>query len=227
MFEMMARDITAPYSAAESWIYDRFIAPAVNDYVREAQRGELDGLPGGARVLDVGCGGGQNACWFAEARADLRVTGLDLSPQQIGRARRRGRGLADRVEFVEGSALDLPFDDHSFDLVVSMGSIKHWPDQARGVAECARVLAPGGQLIIAEADRGCRLDDARAFVDRWRVPHLLWPLALAGFRTWVAGQGLDADDGRALLAAHPELESRVERIAGAPFLVLHARRPAA
>jgi SAM-dependent methyltransferase len=224
MLEMIARDITAPYSAVEAWTYDRFIAPAVNGYLRELQAGEVGVLPERARVVDVGCGGGQNLCSLAESRPDALLFGLDLSARQIARAQRRTARFGDRVELVEGSALELPWSDGSFDLVLSIGSIKHWPDMRRGVSECARVLTPGGRLVIAEADRGCRLDDARAFIDRWRIPRLLRPAALAGFRTWVAGQGLERDEAEGLMAGLPLADARAERIAGAPFLVMRGRR---
>jgi SAM-dependent methyltransferase len=223
MFEMLARDITAPYSAMEAWTYDRFIAPAVNDYVRELQSTELGGVREGGKVLDVGCGGGQNICSLAASRTDLEIRGVDLSPRQVVRAQRRAESFGSRVQVVEGSALDLPFHDGAFDLVVSIGSIKHWPDMALGVSECVRVLAPGGRLVIAEADRGCRLDDARAFIRRWRIPGPLGVIALAGFRTWVAGQGLDLEEGRELLAPLP-VSGDAQRIEGTPFLVLRGVR---
>ncbi len=219
VLEMISRNMTAPYSAVESWTYDTFIAPAVNEYVRALQADRLAAVPSGGRVLDVGCGGGQNACSVAEARTDLRVTGLDLSADQVRRARRRGASFGDRVQFSEGTALDLPFDDGTFDFVVSVGSIKHWPDVARGVAECARVVRAGGVMLIAEVDRGCLLPDARAFVERWRVPRAMQSFALAGFRTWVAGQGLDLEDARGLLAPLGLRETFAERVDGAPFLI--------
>jgi len=216
---MIARNITAPYSAVEAWGYDRYVAGAVNRYVRELQDRWLAAVPSGGSVLDVGCGGGQNARTIATERPDLRVTGLDLSPRQVARARRRTAALGGRVQVVEGSALELPFGSATFDYLISIGSIKHWPDRGRGLGECVRVVRPGGTVVIAEADRGCQLDDARGFVARWRVPRLLRPVALAGFRTWVAGQGLDLDEARALLDQVGVTERFAERVAGAPFLV--------
>jgi len=224
MLNMSFRDITAPYSAFETWTYDRFVAPAVHDCVRGFHARELSGIAGAARVLDVGCGGGQRLAFLAEALPDAELCGLDLSPRQVARAARRTRTHGDRVTVVEGSALDLPFDDGHFDLVVSFGSIKHWPDMRRGVSECARVLAPNGTMLVGECDLGCRLDDARAFIDRWRMPGLLHTVALAVFRTWVAGQGIDLDDGRALLADLPLVDARAERIPDTPFMVLRGRR---
>jgi SAM-dependent methyltransferase len=108
--------------------------------------------------------------------------------------------------------------------VVSVGSIKHWPDPRRGLAECVRALRPGGRLVIAEVDRGCLLDDARRFVARWRMPSPLRPLGLVLFRTFVAGQGIDGDDARALAAGLPLDDLQIERIGGTPGLLLAARR---
>lgn len=218
----VAKSITAPYTAVESWVYDRVVAEAVAE-MRDALWSELsEGLPQDERILDVGCGGGQIALALARDRAWAEVTGLDLSHDQIERAEQRARQakLDGRVRFVQGSALDLPFPDEAFDAVLSVASIKHWPDQARGLAECVHVLAPGGKLVVVEADRGCRLEDAAAFVERFRIPRLLRPLALAAFRTWVAGQSLDLEEARALMDAHPFAERRVERIDGTPGLLL-------
>jgi ubiquinone/menaquinone biosynthesis C-methylase UbiE len=175
-------------------------------------------------VLEVGCGGGHLAIDGARRRPDLRITGLDLSAEQVARARRRGRDVAARVGFLEGSALDLPFGDGEFQAAWSVASIKHWPDQRRGLTEMVRVLRPGGALAVVEADRGCRLEDARAFVAHWRVPAPLRPLALMMFRTFVAGQGLDLDDARGHLAALPLDDVRAERMPGAPGLLLAGRK---
>lgn len=224
MLEMIARDITAPYSAFEAWAYDLFIAPAVAQFLPELAGPYVDDVKRGARVLDVGCGGGQNALALADLRPDLEITGLDLSPGQVARATRRAAKRGTGQRFVEGSALELPFSDGEYDLVMSFASIKHWPDQLRGLSECARVLKPGGRLLVLEADRGCHLDDAKRFVERARIPRALVPIALAGFRTWVAGQGLDLDDARALLAQLPLRDARASRLPGTPAVLLEGTR---
>ena len=224
MLEMTTRDFTAPYGRLESWVYDTFLAPATAALADTLGGDWFEHVPRGGALCDVGCGGGQLVTSLARRRPDLRVTGLDRSKEQIARARRRAARARVRVELVEGSALALPFADATFDQVVSVASIKHWPDQARGLAECVRVLAPGGRLLVAEADRGCHLDDARRFVARTRLPRAARPLALPAFRTWVAGRGIDLDDARALLAGLAITDARVTRTPGAPALLLEARR---
>jgi SAM-dependent methyltransferase len=210
-------DMTTPYTAIEAWTYDRFIAPAVAELL-ERNLGELlDEVPRGAQVLDVGCGGGHALELLAARRPDLRLHGVDLSPDQVARARTR---LGGRATVVEGSALKLPYASNRFDFVFSDASIKHWPDPARGLRECVRVLRAGGHLVVTEADRGCRLEDAAAFVRRWRVPRALFPLSLALFRTWVAGQAFDLAEFEAFAAALPLDERRAWRVDGTPGIAL-------
>lgn len=213
-------DITAPYSKMESWGYDHFIAPAVIAFADEVDilPAELSRRRG--RLLDVGCGGGHLLEHLARRSDGIQLTGLDLSAEQVDRARRRLGRFGERVAVVEGSALAIPFEDDTFDAVVSVASIKHWPDAFAGLAECVRVLSPGGRLVVIEADRGCRLEDAARFVARWQLPAALQTLALAGFRTWVAGQSLDLDDARALAAGLPLSLCRVQRIVGTPAWLL-------
>ncbi|HSQ64317.1 MAG TPA: class I SAM-dependent methyltransferase [Polyangiaceae bacterium] len=217
--------ITAPYSAAESWGYDRFIAPAVAELAGELTARIDPLLPRGGALLDVGCGGGQNLLAIARRRPDAKLTGVDLSAEQVGRALARATAAGAKVSVVEGSALTLPFADESFDAVLSVASIKHWPDPALGLRECVRVLRPGGKLRVIEVDRGCRLDDARRFVGRWRLPGPVRRLCLPLFHTYVAGQGLDLDDARALLAPLGLLDASVERLDGMPALMIGGTKP--
>jgi len=216
-------DFTAHYSSPEAWFYDRFIAPAVMDMGEMLDDDYLRFLPQGAEVLEVGCGGGQLARSQLDQRGDLRWTGLDVSAEQIARARRRNakHGTA---EFVVGDALELPFAAERFDALVSIASIKHWSDQARGLAECTRVLRPGGHFFVVEVDRGCRLEDARSFVGRWRLPAVARPLNLVLFRTLVAGRSLDLDDARVLMTDVPLVSWEVSRLAGTPALLMRGQR---
>jgi SAM-dependent methyltransferase len=219
-------DMSTPYGALESYLYDRVVAPAVADLGQSLLGQFVDLLPDRGRVLDVGCGGGQLACRLAEVRQSAEIVGVDLSHEQVERAKRRAReqSLAGRVSFVQGSALELPFEAGGFDAVTSVASIKHWPDRARGLEECLRVLKAGGWLLVFEADRGCQFEDAVRLVRGWRMPRALRPFGLALFRTWVAGQALDLDDARRLAASLPLDDVRVERVEGTPGLVLGGRK---
>lgn len=213
-------DMTARYTPGESWVYDAMIAPAVVSFIDQLDFDIVGRAKAGDRVLDVGCGGGHILRALAERREDVTLQGVDLSHEQIGRARKRLAGFGDRVQVETGNAMDLPLEDQIFDIVYSCASIKHWPDQALGLAECARVLKPGGQLVIVEADRGCTHHDALAFVKRWRIPRTARALLLMFFRTYVAGQSIDMEDARRHAEQLPLESWRVERIQGTPGLVL-------
>lgn len=218
------RSFDAPYSAVESFLYDALLAPAC--YRTPAFHGVEHQVPVPAtgRALDVGCGGGHAALELARRQPGLEVVGLDLSAEQVARARKRADALGDRVRFVVGSALELPFEDGSFDLVYSVASIKHWPDRRRGLSECVRVLRPGGWLLVVEADRGCRQEDAAEFVRGFRLPRVLWPASLAFFRVLVAGRSIDLDDARELMVGLPLEDAGVTRVPGAPALAMKGRK---
>lgn len=216
MASTVTTDFTAPYSAIESFLYDRVVAGAVMKLATGVMESLLNEMPRGAHILEVGCGGGQVAAEILRQRGDLELTGLDLSHEQIARARKRAPG----GHFIQGSALSLPFEDNTFDGVFSIASIKHWPDQRQGVSECVRVLRPGGRLAIAEADRACTLDDARHFVSHWRIPAPARPLAMVLFRTFVAGQAIDQNEARAHLDSQPLTDTEVRFQPGLPSLLM-------
>ena len=107
--------------------------------------------PDGARILEVGCGPGRLSIRLARQHG-LDVTGLDLDPAMIERARanadRPGDGDEQRPSFLVGDVASLAFPDGSFDLVVSTLSMHHWSDATAGLAEVGRVLRPGGRVLV-------------------------------------------------------------------------------
>ncbi|HEY3567286.1 MAG TPA: class I SAM-dependent methyltransferase [Thermoanaerobaculia bacterium] len=104
-------------------------------------------IPPGTEMLDVGCGAGQIA--IPAARAGVRVTGLDLAPHQVEAARARARAESLDARFDEGDAEMLPYEDASFDVVVSLIGAMFAPRPDRVAAELARVCRPGGRIIMA------------------------------------------------------------------------------
>lgn len=219
-----AFNITTPFGTMYSAWYDHYMAPGVFKVLETDLHGRfMERVGPGSRVLDVGCGGGQHAVHIAHQRPDVSVVGLDLSAELVRRCRRLAAkaGVTDRVEFVEGDAIDLPFPDRHFDHVYCAGSIKHWPDQRQGLDECLRVLRPGGRFLVMEADRSCRFADVRSWAQDTRTPWPLLPALHAYFRTYIAGQSLDLDDARALWDPLPLDEvDGPRRIPNTPTLIM-------
>ena len=103
-------------------------------------------LPG-EKVLDVACGSGNTA--IAAARRFAEVTGLDYVPGLLEHGRERAKAELVDVNYVEGDAQALPFEDASFDCVLSTFGVMFAPDQPRAAAELLRVCRPGGRIGLA------------------------------------------------------------------------------
>jgi 2-polyprenyl-6-hydroxyphenyl methylase/3-demethylubiquinone-9 3-methyltransferase len=103
----------------------------------------------GARVLDVGCGGG--LLCEALARAGAKVTGIDLAPGMIEVARLHATEQSLDIDYRVAGAETLP--DASFDIVTSMEMLEHVPDPRQMIATLARLVHPGGQVFLSTINR--------------------------------------------------------------------------
>jgi SAM-dependent methyltransferase len=104
----------------------------------------------GDRILEIGFGGGYLLGRLAGVVPDGRLTGVDASSAMVWRARRQFRHLltAGRLDLRCAPVEALPFAAAAFAKVCSVNSLFYWNDPARGLAECARVLEPGGRLVL-------------------------------------------------------------------------------
>jgi SAM-dependent methyltransferase len=100
------------------------------------------------RVLDVACGSG-NGALAAARRAWGNTVGADFVPALLERGRERAAAERLEIEFVEADAQELPFEDASFDVAMSIFGAMFAPDQERAAAELLRVVKPGGRIGMA------------------------------------------------------------------------------
>jgi ubiquinone/menaquinone biosynthesis C-methylase UbiE len=174
--------IPTKYSALQVWIQDRLVAERslpLHAYILEHTKlAALLSEKKERRLLDVGCGGGQPAIRLLRGFPHLRITGIDLSEAMIAAGQRRARSSGIPIELMAGDAQAMPFPDGAYDIVLSFGSAKHWPEPLKGIGECWRVLRPGGALLISDATSDATLQEVRNFVRLAGFPNLLtWPMA--------------------------------------------------
>lgn len=109
--------------------------------------------PAGATFLDVGCGPCAHSVRLA--RRGMNVRAIDFSESALKMAEEyvRERGLEDRISLQRESLLGMSFPDESFDYILCWGVLMHIPEVGRAVSEIARVLKPGGTLIVSEGNK--------------------------------------------------------------------------
>lgn len=137
------------------WFIDAFLFRGQVRKLRQ-RTATLAHIQSGDAVLDVGCGTGTLAMEVARRVGTAgRVAGIDPGTEQIARARSKAARRHVPIEFQIGVIEQLPFPDQTFDVVLSTLMMHHLPGSLKrqGLAEIARVLKPGGRLVIADFKR--------------------------------------------------------------------------
>jgi ubiquinone/menaquinone biosynthesis C-methylase UbiE len=172
------------------------------------------------RALDLGCGAGHVAYALARGGAP-RVVAYDPSADMLSvvadEACRRGH---DAIETKVGAAEQLPFEGNSFDLVVTRYSAHHWADVPRALAECARIIAPGGKLIVIDvvAPEAPLLDTSLQVIEFLRDASHVRDYRISEWRDMQKAAGLAASSVRSW-KTHIDFATWIARIGTPPARV--------
>jgi len=137
-----------------SKIYNFIVPKILNSFYKKVLKDiSLSSCHG--MILDVGSGPGTLAISMAKANRDSKVYGIDISDDMITIAQRNAQkeGITENIQFIKADIANLPFDDKTFDLIVSTFSLHHWGRVPEAVKECYRVLRKDGMLCIYDFSR--------------------------------------------------------------------------
>ena len=154
-------------------LLDRLPADAVSSFAGVGYHFGLARLLPGERVLDLGSGSGMDV-FAAAVQVGLNgsVTGVDITPEQLAKA--ESLAHAEDVSFRRARIEELPFENGSFDVVISNGVVNLSPDKRCAFAEAARVLRPGGRMALAD------IVTEREIATRTACQADLWAACIAG-----------------------------------------------
>ncbi|HIK09508.1 MAG TPA: class I SAM-dependent methyltransferase [Oscillatoriaceae cyanobacterium M33_DOE_052] len=138
------------------WPEPRNADGSVADFAKAAERLSekvcaAGGVQNGLRILDAGCGFGGTIALMNERFSPINLVGLNIDARQLTRAQEQVLPRPNNtIEFVQGDACAMPFEDNSFDIVFAVECIFHFPSREKFFQEARRVLRPGGKLALCD-----------------------------------------------------------------------------
>ena len=183
---------------------DRVPAPSMDSFAGVGHHFDLAALQPGERVLDLGSGSGLDS-FVASLKVGPtgQVVGVDMTDGQLEKATElRQRGGFSNIEYVKGYIDQLPFEDESFDSVISNGVINLVANKEATFKEAARVLKPGGRIALSDIVTGVELPNGIV------CNATLWAACIGGAMHRQAYQQAIVDAGLSIQVVQPNPEYR-------------------
>lgn len=204
-------------------VYNRLAIKAASElyrnFVDEVKPGD------NAIILDVGCGPGYAAFLLAQENPTVSVIAIDYSPTQVRTAKQlQKRNRIQNCSFRLGDAMNLPFEDSSFNVVISVASIKHWPDVNRGLKEILRVLVPNGNALIAEANKGASEEELNRLSNKFTAWYVNDRFMKWYLNRIVFGQSYTPEQVESLAISTGFRDILVQRVEGWPFFIIKLKK---
>ena len=158
-------------------------AEMMQQYMELAERVAKQ-LPAGSRVLEVAPGPGYFCIELAK-RGSYSITGMDLSSTFVKMAIEKAAQAGVQMQFVQGSASNLPFPKESFDFLLSRAAFKNFADPVGALKEMCRVLRPGGTALLIDLSRDAQPDEVSRAVDKMGLSTVNRLLTKVVFRTFL------------------------------------------
>ena len=204
-------------------IYNRLVLKAASELYQRFIH-EIN-PPEHAKILDVGSGPGFLTLLLAKENPTVSVVGVDYSPTQVRAANRlRIRNQIHNCSFRQGDVMNLPFQNASFDIVISVASIKHWPEGKKGLQEIRRVLTTNGCTFIGEADRYATDEEIYRFATKFTAWYVWDPFMRWYLRRVVFGQSYTPKEAELMARAAGFSQVSVEKVSESPFFLIKLQK---
>ena len=158
--------------------YDQFAKAVLIDVYKEIADLVIKHLKSG-KILEIGPGPGYLSIEIAKL-GDFQIIGLDISETMVEIAKRNAQEAGVEVKFQLGNATNMPFEDNTFDFVVSSGSLHHWKEPVRVFNETYRILRINGKALIGDLRKDAPKEEISeitkeidSFIMRWGLKHSL------------------------------------------------------
>ncbi len=163
----------------EGWFaekYDKFAKEVLMDEYKRIANRVTEQLKNG-KVLEIGPGPGYISIEISKL-GDFQITGLDISETMIEIAKRNAKKAGAELKFELGDASNMPFEDNTFDFVVSSGSLHHWKESVKVFNETYRILKTDGKALICDLRKDTSKEEIGeiikkidSFIMRWGLKH--------------------------------------------------------